>query len=184
LNGETLEVFYRKDGICFPFCFGGHGEKIEISIPKRYTRGVAIKTISGDVEVESFSASSLDITTTSGDINVGNFSNLTILTTSGEIRTGKVGVATLKSVSGDVRMEGLTKGAQIATTSGSIRIQGATFSKDSNFRSVSGNIIVHETKGVFVETSTVSGRVRIDYNDRFSNTTLKIATTSGNITVD
>lgn len=135
----------------------------DVYIPKEYKESLEIKAVSGDVEVEE----SL------------KFEDLTISSTSGDIRMGNVEAKSIKieSISGDIKLGNLTdEDLRLKTVSGDIRIESAKGKIEA--KSTSGTIEIKEIDGN-VELTTVSGDVKSD--DFKVTQDSRVKTTSGNV---
>jgi len=197
-NGE-LSIEFTGSNFCFGFCFFGGRRVIvylpesfdkdieivtasgEVNMPKVLSR-VEIKTVSGDVFVES--ADNLTIKTTSGDVKVGSSKKTYISTVSGEIEIRDTEEFEGKTTSGDLDIDILNTSIDFSTVSGDIDIASANIIKDSKIGTVSGDVEINSLNRIYVNTKTTSGDVEIYGTDRMSKITLDIKTTSGDIEIN
>ncbi len=199
LDNSTLNINYDvKLSFCFGLCY--FNRKVVINVPEEYEGEFNIKTASGEVEVDSFLLSKMEIVTASGDVivkgaskatiktvsgevNSINIPNLNVKTTSGDIEAANVETVVLSSTSGDAQVRNLNGMLEITTVSGDVDIVAAQLTSNSKISTVSGEVEIEGINSVYVSTSTVSGDVDVYNSDRYSQTTLNIKTTSGDIEV-
>ena len=162
---------------------------------------IDIETTSGDVLYAS--AGDINITTTSGDIK-GEVSNKTKIvttsgdikltettedsefsTTSGDIYIKKITKTTIATTSGDVKLDKVTKSMNIKTISGDVIIGTLKMTSNSSVKTTSGDVRVSNNESnCYVEFDSTSGDKYINKSDRKSDLTLKVTTTSGDLTVN
>lgn len=158
----------------------------DVYIPKTYEKSLEIKSVSGDVEVnESLKFEDLTISSTSGDIKMGNIEakDIEIETISGDIKLQELQSDNLKlkTVSGDIGAESATGKIEAKTTSGNIEVK--EIKGDVEFTSVSGNIKSEDFKITGdSRVKTTSGDVKM-YLNQESNCEIGTKTTSGNVTL-
>lgn len=181
-NG-ILNVEYFSKFLCFGFC--NMDSYVEIMLPNEFSpENLDINTVSGDIFVGDTATQNMDVKSVSGDISVGNSDILNVSTTSGDIKVTKAKDLKVKSVSGDLRIDSVTNSLVAQTTSGDVDINSLMINADSNIKSTSGDIEIDMINDIYVETSTVSGDVRIKNNNRLANIVLSIYTTSGDIKIN
>jgi hypothetical protein len=166
--------------------------------------GLTVGTTSGEVELRDV-AGRLDVSTISGDVRLsdGNVDGASVTTTSGEIQLrGVAGALDLSSISGDITVQDARDGRlTVSTTSGGLEYTGSLARGGTNtISSISGDVELRlpEDSSFSLDASTVSGELSSDFDLRdgqpsrreLSGTvgegeiTLKIETTSGNISVE
>lgn len=172
----------------FRFFYFGFMDGIvyDVYIPKEYEGSLNIKAVSGDVEVEeSLKFEDLTISSTSGDIKMGNVEakNITIETISGDIKLQQLENETLKlkTVSGDIFVESAKEKIEGKTTSGNIEIQ--KIEGNVELSSVSGDIKSEDFKIMGdSRVKTTSGNVKM-YLNKDSNCEIQTKSVSGNVTL-
>lgn len=172
----------------FHFFYFGFMDGIvyDVYIPKEYEGSLNIKAVSGDVEVEeSLKFEDLTISSTSGDIKMGNVEakNITIETISGDIKLQQLENETLKlkTVSGDIFVESAKEKIEGKTTSGNIEIQ--KIEGNVELSSVSGDIKSEDFKIMGdSKVKTTSGNVKM-YLNKDSNCEIQTKSVSGNVTL-
>lgn len=182
-------------------------DSITVELPTIEFEKYKIKTISGDIEIDSFKTDSAEITSTSGEISINNIdsNSLNISTTSGDMDLGQVitNNFNLKTTSGDIDIINLesenvdintvsgeletssikTNKCNIKTTSGDTNLENIMID-NLNFNSVSGNIsgtISGKRQDYNIEISQVSGENNLGENSTTNNKFIKFRTTSGDI---
>lgn len=178
LENETLTISLKNKSFCFGFCF--IKDEVVLYLPKEIQANLKIKTTSGDMYVESFLVN-VDLKSTSGDIKIGEVNKATLSTVSGDISLQKGTDINVTTTSGEIQIQEGNKKIEAKSVSGDIRIDSLLISENSTIKTTSGDVDVKEINDAYIETNTVSGDVEISNNNRFSNTTLKIKTTSGDI---
>ncbi len=181
LEQNTLTISaQKKNRICFGFCFFGK-EEIIIYLPENEIKEIELKTISGDIKVSTSLKANTTIKTTSGDVSLNSAADVDIHTTSGDINIGDVKNVSIVSVSGEIQGNKIEGKSKISTTSGDIKINQFQCKENSEIKSVSGEVEINNVENAYIETKTVSGDSEIANNDRKSEYTLFIKTTSGDI---
>ncbi len=180
-NNNTLFITNKENRFCFGFCFSK--KEIYVFLPKDIITNLDIKTISGDVKMDSFSNVYLKGKTTSGDLKIGHIKDAKINTTSGNIEIDSIGNLEGKTTSGDIKSGSISNKLNIESVSGDIKIQDFLMKENSYIKTVSGDVTILNGENMYIEASTTSGDVDTKANDRFAEKTLKIKTTSGDITV-
>jgi hypothetical protein len=143
----------------------GTPRKATLLLPTGHQGSHYIKTISGDVELESLVAKELRIVTTSGDIDIEGLTarELKIVSTSGEIAINGAQSESIemKTTSGDIDIDEMKsqKGVSAKTISGNVDLTDSE-APSWELGTVSGNIKVKATQGK-VNAKSVSGRVKI-----------------------
>lgn len=180
IEQETLNITKKGRIFCFGFCF--RKEEITIYIPKDSEINLNLKTVSGDMEITSIKGN-VELKSTSGDIKVGEVENAKITTTSGDIKLTKANALEVNTTSGNIRADKIENSIEAKAVSGNIKINSFTIKEDSHIKTVSGDVTIEDISDVYVETSTTSGDVQIENNNRTASQTLSIRTTSGDIEV-
>lgn len=144
---------------------------IEVELPRQARIGqVAVRTASGDVEIDGVAAS-VSLTTASGDVHGRSLTGeLTAHTASGDIVLDNVsGRLTARTASGDVQVNGATLAAlSLATASGDIGVDGAPDgSGPYHIETVSGDtrlgvLLPDSARGAEITFQSVSGDASVD----------------------
>lgn len=181
-ENELTISHFPKNRFCFGFC-GWKEEEIIIYLPENQNNNLEIKTISGDIEVQSFERLKSEIKTTSGDIHLEELEDVVINTTSGDVEIDSLKVAEVNTVSGEISIKNVTSSINLKTTSGDIELGYLNCEADSKIKSTSGDVTIKGLNNTYVETKTISGDIQMDKNERTAPNVLTIETTSGDIKI-
>ena len=158
----------------------------DVYIPKEYKESLTVKAVSGDIDVnENLKFEDLTISSTSGDIKMGNVESksIKIESISGDIKLGNLidEDLRLKTVSGDIKVESAKGKIEAKTTSGTIEIK--KFEGNVELTSVSGDVKSDDFKVTGnSRVKTTSGNVRM-YLNKESNCEIQTKSVSGNVTL-
>ena len=171
------------DSKCFVFC--NVNRKIVLYVPFDFETEFDINTKSGDIKSEVDLSNNVKFSTMSGDVFLGNVSDIDILTISGDVSLDSIVSSNVSTTSGDVSIKNVSKMVNIQTTSGDVLIDNLDIENESSIKTVSGDVVINHNKGnCYVDFKTTSGDERISRSDRKSDIVLKVRTTSGDISVD
>lgn len=196
-NDEIKIVIYGKDGskasstfennilniniknknyFCIGFC--NYNDEVDLYLPKDIASTLNVNTKSGDINIGNFKNLSLNIEANSADINTGNIKDSTITTHSGDIKITESNQTNLQTNSGDIKII-KTNQANLKTDSGDIEVNHIT--KSTQITTSSGEVNIN--KFTIRENSNIktsSGDVSIkNITDSYINTT----TSSGDVKV-
>lgn len=142
---------------------------------------VRVAVASADVELLGRFART-DLTGASGDLAVGEVTDLELRTASGDARVGTVhGRASIGAASGDVRIGRVDGALQIRTASGDVSAEhagGAT-----SISTASGDVVVGEAAGETLKVKTASGDISVGVAPGL-RVWLDLASVSGRMTSD
>lgn len=128
------------------FNFGNFGEKIEVYIPKTYTKDLDIRSASGDVVFNSdIELNNINCFTSSGDFygkNNISANNIILKSSSGDISIGDLISKSYKVdiSSGDIKINSLSGSGEVEAASGDITISYKDINEYSNVSAQSGNV--------------------------------------------
>ncbi len=187
-SSSSVEISENRKSQIHMFFYIGFMEQIayDVYIPKTYEKDLEIKSVSGDIEVnESLKFEDLTISSTSGDVKMGNVEaqNIKIETISGDIKLQdiKSDNLKLKAVSGDIKALSAIGNIEAKTTSGEIEFGKIDGRIDAT--SVSGNVKSEDFKVTRdSKIKTTSGDVKMYLNEE-SNCEIGTKTVSGNVTL-
>ena len=167
----------------------GFGDsEVTIQVPKYAVPHVKLLTTSGDVDVRNVALTDLNVTSTSGDINISldedqHLKLVELCTTSGDIEaTAVTHEMTIVSTSGDVEVEGYYHNLTVNTISGDIDVRANV--KNMTFKAISGDVDMRFDSDEIrdVRGSTISGDIDIDLPDGIGEITINTQTRSGDVT--
>lgn len=183
IENNTLIIENKKEP-SIGFSFGINGSaKIVITVPKNSTYNLDVEGTSSDID-SSINLKDVNISVTSGDISLKDSNNIAIKTTSGDVKLGSTNTSSINVKSGDISIEEINNKLTLSATSGDVRIDKINLNSDSSISVVSGDVLIGKTNDIYINTSVVSGDVKVKTNNRHAKNELKIKTTSGDITVN
>ena len=165
-NNKDLIINIKHKKIFQITMFNFHERsRLELYLPVDYSKDISIATVSGDIFMDSFKLNNINYKSVSGNIKLDKVyaaSNISAKTTSGDIKiNGECNNFNLRTISGDFSSSEL-------------------FTKESEFKTTSGNISIKEFKGDFI-SNHVSGDIKVNYLE--FNNDISIKTTSGDIEI-
>ncbi|MCM1181956.1 MAG: DUF4097 family beta strand repeat-containing protein [Roseburia sp.] len=191
VRGDTLEVVGKRRSAhtvrVFGFGYGSGYGYTEIWLPSAYQNALTVKTTSGDIQADMELAldGELSLASTSGDMTVQTVSAsaLTLTASSGSITGDRLcaadgaGAITIGTTSGDVGAGQLAGDTSIETTSGNVNVETivGTFAGLAS----SGDITVGSVDGD-AEASASSGCIKINGGGGAR----EISTSSGDILLE
>lgn len=182
VENDTL-VIKNKDEVRIGFSFGINGSsKIVITVPKDTTYNLNIEGTSSDVD-SLINLKDVNINVVSGDIKLKDSLDTTIKTTSGDVELETANKLSINTKSGDMDISSVNSKLTIEAISGDVNIGTLNLDSDSSIKVTSGDVTIDKTNDIYVNTSVVSGDVKINNNNRHAKHELKIKTTSGDIIV-
>lgn len=171
-NGKlTIQDGKRSAGLrIFPFSFS-IGSDLDVYLPEKTYQTLAVKTVSGDIDLQEFNASVLELRSTSGDLTVsGEYTEMTLETTSGDMEctAAQTDRLELQTVSGESTFRGSVKQINANSTSGDLSFKMDTMPEGVSAHTVSGEMVfaLPENDGFSVEFHSVSGDLYSDFWDR------------------
>ncbi|WP_147566586.1 DUF4097 domain-containing protein [Clostridium tyrobutyricum] len=169
------------------FDFGNFNEKIELYIPKNYTKNLNIHVASGDITFNSdIKLNDIECSQSSGDFHVNNSitgSNIYIKSISGDITAEKLNSKhyDIHATSGDLDINSISGSGNVKTISGDVKINYSGINEYSNMSSTSGdiNLIVPENMSFEFDGNCTSGNVNANFplnyqNERKSRASAKV----------
>ncbi len=199
-DGNTLYIKGDTEKCSF-FCFNHEYARIEVYIPINYDKEINIDTKTGDIKMESFSSALSNINTSTGDITIEELKDLNIKTRTGDIKAKKIENADIKvttgdinineissvkidSTTGDINIKKVNYYLDINSTTGDVEIKEIELYQNSNIDTTTGDVEIGETNELYFNTSSSTGDIDINNNNRTAELELKIKTTTGDITID
>lgn len=170
-TGDAITVGLERTGI-------GRGGRARVRIVTPAGSSLRLSTASADVRIRT-ALDRVVVNTASGDVQMGDATDVAIKTASGDIDAGMVaGDLTARSASGDVRVGDIGGSVRATTASGDVFVESARGSFSAT--SASGDISVRHFLGEDLDAATMSGDVEIGLP---SGTGVKLTATtlSGNV---
>ena len=184
VENDTLKIVNKQESKFVGFFFSfNNNPKIVISIPKDKTYNLIVNGTSSDI-TSALNLGNVNISTKSGDIELKDAKDVMIKSVSGDIELGSIKNLDLKTTSGDINIDKVDGKLSINTTSGDISVRGLNLTSNSSIKAISGDVTIGDTNDIYVDTSVISGDVKVNNNNRHAKYELKIKTTSGDISVN
>lgn len=152
---------------CSFLCFNIKIAKIEIYLPKNYSKNINITNNFGDIKISNFSIVNLDVKANAGDVIVGEVNSI---------------VAKLDL--GDIKINKVNEYLDIKNSCGDVKIDSINLEKNSKIKSNLGDIKIGSTNEIYIEAKTNLGDTKINNNNRKSDVVLKINNDCGDIKVN
>lgn len=157
--GSELRVWVERDGV-----FSRGSGTLFFRVPEG--TDLSVETASGDVRISGITAPELRANSASGDITMSDIQGkVTVGTISGNLSARKLkGDLDLTTISGDMDLSGASGRLSVKSISGAIRGENLLLEKSSDFKTVSGDILLdleNALDELRYELSTVSGRLKV-----------------------
>ena len=183
--GEKMKLMFSEG---LKISLGKTWGSVTIQVPENAIPHVKLLTTSGDIRVENVGLTDLNVTSTSGDIDVDldedeRLERLEMRTTSGDMEvTAFADLASISSTSGDVEAEGRYNKLCIATISGDMDVRADVV--DMNFSAISGDVDLQFDSDEIrkVSGTTISGDIEIELPDGIGTMAIQTQTRSGDVT--
>lgn len=185
-NGNSIDIEVREENSIHILSVPNY-IKLDVYIPSSFANKLNVTTSSGNIDVQDFKFSEEILHATSGNINAKslNADNLEIKTTSGNISvdTVKSAKAAINSNSGDLKISQIdSKSTDMGNTSGKITVNNFV-SSIINATSTSGNINLENIKvDESINIESISGEISSDFSD-FKGKAF-ISATSGRLNIN
>lgn len=189
--GGKLQIKWNNQLFNF-FMTKNHRKSLLVEIPKNVAtkmRDIEVSSVSGDIDIDNFVCDNLEVSTTSGnmeipaikvaeeatfstvsgkiDVNGLECEKLLANSTSGDINLENMTAETVSAngVSGAVKFSGKAKDIAASVVSASVDFSLAEAPQKADLNSVSGDltILFPKASGFAVDYSTVSGEFSSDY---------------------
>ncbi len=181
--GEDLRIDYSTKPCKF-LCFNIESAKIELYLAKDYSGKIKIANDFGDIEVEEFFNSNIEITSSYGDTSVKIANELSIESDCGDIIVGEANVVNLDNNYGDINVARINKKAVIEDDCGDIEIDDLYLEEDSSINNNLGDVEIKRTNDLNIEADTSLGDKKINNNNHKADITLTINNDCGDIKVN
>ena len=165
-SGEVLEISTeRRDGRRWTAGFFLSDLILEIHLPRRFRGSLAVKTSSGDVQIDDQILSELFVETSSGTLQLHSIQADTVVmeSSSGDqaVEGMRAASSEMTSSSGEIAASALEGALRAKSSSGDIILRCAAFTADLEVRSSSGEVELYLTEGAsfLVEAKSSSGDI-------------------------
>ncbi len=165
LKENNLKVDYSEEHSFFSF--GVNMKDIIVYIPKEYSNYIKVKANYGDIKMTDLENADVDIKEDCGDINLGKIKN-----------------AEIDNAYGDIKIDTVLNKCKIENDCGDIKIDSIQIHEDSSIEASLGDIKIVNTGEIYIDAKTDLGDININTNNRYSEITLKIKNSCGDIKVE
>lgn len=185
---------------CVGFCINKKS-KVMIYLPETYDKEITIKNNYGDIDIDEFensiinieedcgdvvieSAKKVDVDNNYGDVEIKNVVISEIKNDCGDVKIGTVNDITIENNMGDIKIEKVNEFLDISADCGDIKIDDINLIKNSNITNNLGDVKIKNIKDVYIDAKTDLGNVKINNNYNKSDITLKIENDCGDIKIE
>ncbi|MCH5167596.1 MAG: DUF4097 family beta strand repeat protein [Erysipelotrichales bacterium] len=180
---NILNIEY-KNKPCIGICFNQSMAKIEIELPINYEGNITIDNKYGDVEIEEFIKSNINVSSSYGNTSIKGAYEVNINSEAGDINVGTASRAILNNNFGDIKVEKVLSYLDINDDCGDIKINEINIDTDSTIKNNLGDIKVNKSNNIRIEAKTSLGDEKIENNNYKSDIVLKITNDCGDIKVN
>lgn len=165
LKEDNLKVDYSEYRTIFSF--GVVLKDIIIYIPEQYSNYINIKANYGDIEITDLENATINIEEDCGDIELGKIKN-----------------AEIDNSYGDIKVDTVLNKCKIKNDCGDIKINNLQIQENSSIDSSLGDVKIGNTSEIYVDAKTDLGDLKINTNNKYSETILKIRNSCGDIKIE
>lgn len=174
--GRFADLFFRL-----------RGGTVRIGVPRSQQLALALRTVSGDIEVRDVTVGDVEISSTSGDLTLlpnadSRPQRATINTASGDVKAALTAeTVKARSMSGDVRMTCDCDRFEASSVSGDVHIDGNC--AEATLKSISGDVTLHclDTAPATVTANSTSGDIRLLLPASVASVHLRASTVAGDV---
>lgn len=166
IKDNELSIDFKNKKCTF-LCFNVVRSKIEIYLPESYENNLLINNSYGDVWIDSFKNSNIEIYEDCGDVEILSGGKIIVDNKYGDIEIGEV-----------------NQSLNINADCGDIEIDSVSLMQDSSINNNYGDIKINKTNEIYIDAKTSLGDIEIENNFRKSDIILKIRNSCGDIEVD
>lgn len=172
---DNLSVDAKDDGLSIDFknkkctflCLNVVKSKIEIYLPENYENNLLVDNSYGDVWIDRFKNSNMEINEDCGDVEILSGSKITVDNKYGDIEIGEV-----------------NQSLNINASCGDIEIDNVILKQNSSINNNYGDISIDKTNEIYIDAKTSLGDLEIENNFHAADIILKIRNSCGDIEVD
>ena len=166
LNDGILNIEYsHKNKITF-FNFRDTKNDIIVYLPSDYSHEINITNDYGKCEIIDLENATVNISCDAGDVELGKVKN-----------------ANISCDYGNVEIKEVLNRCNIQADCGNIEIDKISIKEDSSIKADLGNVEINNANDIYIDAEVDLGNIKIDKNNRYAETTLKIYSDCGNIEV-
>ncbi len=199
-ENEELSVRFQEKH-CVGICFNRKKNKVEVYLPENYQGNIVVKNDYGDIRIDSFKRSNIEVEEDCGDVSIASGRKVTVKNNYGDIKIGEAKYANLKESCGDIEIrkvddvivknnygdisiKKVLNYIDAKEDCGDIEIDYLSINKDSSIKNSFGSIDIGSTSEIYIDAKTDLGDVDIERNSRTAKTILTVKNNCGDITVE
>lgn len=165
LENNELKIDYSAYGNK-TFFFNSYTNDIIVYIPKEYSKEINIDSEYGDCKIFDLENATMTINQACGDVELGKVKNITV--------TNNLG---------DVKISSVLNKCNIESNCGDVKISDVQINEDSFIALDLGDVKIANINDIFVDAKTGLGDTKVSSSNRYSEITLKIKNSCGDIKV-
>lgn len=166
-NEKDLKIDYSEKRRLSFFGINSSISYTVVYIPSTYDRNISIDVKYGDIEIDDFENTTMDINNDCGDINIGKVKDLKV-----------------KSSYGDIEVKSVLNKLNIRSNCGDIEVDNIQLLENSSIKSDLGDIKIGTTNDICIDTKVSLGDCKVNNSNRNSEIVLSIENNCGDIKVN
>lgn len=183
IDSSNLNISkYSNRENCIGFCTSDD-KGIIIYLPSDIKSSLNINSSSGDININDFKKLDINVDIKSGDVEIKGALKSNIVTNSGDVDILSVNDSIIKTTSGDIEVENVVGKINYSTKSGDIEIGRFDILENSVINTLSGSVDISNIGNCYIDTKSFSEDTNVKNSDRFSNVILSVNTSSGDIDI-
>ncbi len=149
------------------FSFNNHIDEITVYLPRNYNKEINVKSDYGNVDMIDLENATINIEESCGDINLGKVKNLQI-----------------DSDYGSIDVDTVLNKLDIEIDCGDLKIKNIELKENSKIKNDLGDVKIGNTNDIYIDANVDLGEYKINKNNRYAESTLKIDVNCGDIKVE
>lgn len=197
-NNLSIDIASKN---CIGFCFDTTISKVEVYLPNTYNNLINIVNNYGDIQIDKFSNTTIEIEEECGDvavlgantikvkneygnIEIGEVKKANIHASAGDVNIDTVNDVTVQNDYGDIIIKNVYNYLNLNNDCGNIELNNIVLAKDSIIKDSLGDVEIKRTNEIYIDAKTNLGDVKVNNNSQKSNVSLKIENGCGDINID
>lgn len=182
-DDDTLHIKYTAKKCNF-FCINVRAAKVEVYLTEDFDNKLEIKNSYGDIEIDEFENSIINIDSSCGDTKVKKADSIELHSSCGDVVIGETKNATIENNLGDININRITNKTDIKADCGDIEIKELDLKENSSIENNLGDISIKKTNDIRIDSKVSLGDNDVKNNNYSSNIILKIENSCGDINVN
>ena len=149
------------------FSFNNHIDEITVYLPRNYNKEINVKSDYENVDMIDLENATINIEESCGDINLGKVKNLQI-----------------DSDYGSIDVDTVLNKLDIEIDCGDLKIKNIELKENSKIKNDLGDVKIGNTNDIYIDANVDLGEYKINKNNRYAESTLKIDVNCGDIKVE